>query len=275
VGALASELARPEFNPRPPCVVDARLALGPYGLRVVASLTRVFEVWLPQTLRDVLREARRYVGAAGALVPRLATPALRGFDAEAEAAAVASELRLWERMPEEPELSALPIHFLGARSDECFTPAGSGPGLRERCEQLQRGLDLLLRRSDWDRGRHEEVSGCTRDGLALGAALAASGAFLLTRLERDGGPPALLDYLDAWGLCAREAKERGGRIGAVLGGLIARAGLSPLAWDGVRLAAVHVLLPGLPVIGRGDARLDDAAVARQWQMSSLYWYEVC
>jgi hypothetical protein len=275
MGALASELARPDFTPRPPCVVDARLALGPYGLRVVASLTRQFEVWLPQTLRDVLHEARRYASAADALVPRLATPTLRGFSPDAEAVAVAAELKLWERMPEEPELAALPIHFLGARADECSTPAGCAAGLRERCEQLQKGLDLLMRRSKWDRGRHEEVSSCTRDALALSAALGASGAFVLTRLERDGGPPALLDYLDAWGLCAREAKARGGRIGAVLSALLARAGLVPLGWDGVRFAAVYVLLPGLSVIGRCDSRLDDAAVARHWQLSSLYWHEVC
>jgi hypothetical protein len=273
MAVVAAELALREER-RALSVIDARLALGRHGLRAVASLAAHAELWLPRALFELLRAARGAQKEASALVPRLYAAGLRDVSPEREEELVRGELRAWERMPEDTELASLPLHRLGERADESLLPPCSERGLRERCEQFQRGLDRLANEAGYDRPRGLPLIDCFRDALALGAALAPRGACVLTRLEPDGGRPALLDYADAWGLHAREADARGGRPGAIARQLLARAGLAPLRWDGLRLAAIHVVLAGLPVVGGPDPRLSDEEVASRFREATLFWHEV-
>ena len=82
--------------------------------------------------------------------------------------------------------------------------------LRERCEQLQRGLyHAMTRVRVRPAARRDCVAACIGDAVALCAALEPYGAFILTRLEADAKRrPALCDYLDAWGVPVTEAPSR-------------------------------------------------------------------
>jgi hypothetical protein len=255
----------------PACVVDVRLMLGRHGLQICSALSRCLELWLPQALHELVR-ARPGARPAGALAPRErpgggADPDLRA----AEVAEVADELALWDLLPQDAALAALPLYHLGARADECRVPPSSDGGLRRRCELLQQGLDLLAVAS----GREvDELASCHRDAAALCAALLPYGAFVLTRLEPGGAAPALCECLEAWDLRAEAVAGRGGPVGAQLRAALVRAGLLPLVWAGLRLALVHVVLPGVALLGAPDPRLDAADIASRWSLATVYWHEV-
>ncbi len=246
------------------------------GLLTATRLVSQFTVWLPRELREILRSPRTYMGDPSPLLPRVYCSALRNLDAKADAEAVCAELSQWDRLPESDELAALPLHYLGERADESFSPALCDSHLRERYEQLQRGLDLKLRASSYDQQRGATVAACVRDAAALCAALQPHNGFILSRLEVDGtGAPALCDYLDAWGVpVSDEIPDCGGEAGLPLRVALARAGLGPVSWSGISLVAVHVVLPGFPIFGGADPGLDDDAVARLWTQATVIWHRV-
>ena len=260
--------------PRPPCVVDARLALSQHGQLSVARLAREFQVWLPHELHRILRNPRAYLDDPSQLVERPYCGALRKLDYDGEAGVVGRELSQWDRRPQEDDLAALPLYYLGERADECLVPSDVDRRLRERCEQLQRGLHLAMNQSGYDLPRGEVIGACIRDAVALSAALEPYGAILLTRLESDDeGAPALCDYLDAWGVPTSQAPRHGPML-RWLRDALARSGLAPLSWAGVPLAVVHVFVAGFPVLGGVDRGLDDDAVARLWTNASIFWHRV-
>jgi len=260
--------------PRPPFVVDARLALSQHGQLSVARLAREFQVWLPQELHRILRNPQAYLDDPSQLVERPYCGALRKLDLDGEADVIGRELSQWDRRPKEDDLAALPLYYLGERADECLLPAQVDRRLRERCEQLQRGLHLAMNHSGYDLPRGEVVGACIRDAVALSAALEPYGAILLTRLESDAeGAPALCDYLDAWGISTAEAPRSGPAL-RWLREVLAQSGLAPLTWAGVPLAVVHVIVAGFPVLGGVDRGLDDDAVARLWAGASIFWHRV-
>lgn len=255
---------------RPACVVDARLALSRFGLLAVTRLRGDVHVWLPYELRQILRDTSAYQEYA----QRLSSPARRAAD---EIREIQAELALWRTWWSEAELSGPPLLYLGDHADECHTPPDTDRGLPERCEQLQRGLDRLARSAALEHPPGDTLAACFRDAVALAAALQAEGAFVLTRLEpgaRAGAGPVLVDQLSAWGLRVAEAPSRGGPAATALRAVLARSGVSTLAWSGLRLAAVHVAVPGYPVVGGADARLDEVAMARVWTAAEVHWHEV-
>lgn len=266
---MYTELARSALPaPRRACVADARLALSRHGLLSIARLAGTFDVWLPTELREVLRAAPE---APDELLPRLFCAALRKVDRAADAAAVAEELRLWDRLPEDPELAALRLYHLGDRADECVVPPFADRGLLARFEQLRSGLDVLMTRSGYM--IPVPLAQCFRDAAALCAVLAPCGGFVLTRLETDErGEPAICEYLEAWGVATARAPDGGGLGAAVLGEAIAAAGLGSIAWSGVAFAAVHVLIEGIPVIGGPRPGLGADAVAARWERAKVFWH---
>lgn len=272
---LAIGLATPSVEARAACIVDARLALDRHGLRAVAALCRLAEVWLPAAVHGVLRDPRAHARDVPRLVPEPYGAALRALDPADEEAAVRDALDRWSRAAADADLAALPLYHLGDRADECRASPQTDRAARDRCEQLVQGLDVLVQRSGYDLPRGQIVGDCFRDALALCAALAPYGAFILTRLERDGeGAPALCDYADAWRLRVNHVARGASPAAALVRRLLARAGLLTLAWAGVRLACVHVLAPGLPVVGGPDPRLDDGEVAQAWGAADVFWHEV-
>lgn len=259
---------------RTPCVVDARLALSRHGLLSVARLARDFPVWIPKELHRVLSDARPFLASPDRLTPSPYCGKLRQLDLQAEAEQIGEELSQWDRLPEDDDLASLPLYHIGERADECLIPPDIDRRVRERCEQLQRGLYRAMSRSGYDLPRGEVVAACVADAAALCAALEPYGAFILSRLEADAKKrPALCDYLDAWGVPVAEAPS-GARAVRWLRDSIARSGLGPVSWAGVPLTAIHVMLPGFPVLGGADGGLDDDAVERLWGRASVYWHRV-
>jgi hypothetical protein len=257
------------------CIVDARLVLSGLGPLAVARLTREFAVWLPRELREILRDARSRTADPGRLVPRVFCAPIRRIDTAAETQAISEALAQWDHLPENDELASLPLYYLGERADESFTPAAMDRGLRQRCEQLQAGLDLVMRGSAYDLPRGGAVAACVRDAVALCAALQPYGAFILTRLEADGeGAPALCNYLDAWDIPTQQAPSDSHRAVARLHEALEASGIAPIAWTGVQLAAVHVVLAGIPVAGGADERLSQEAVADLWSRADVFWHLV-
>jgi hypothetical protein len=260
---------------RTPCIVDARLALSRHGQLSVARLAREFPVWIPQELHRILRDTRAYIDDASPLAPRPYCAALRRIDVGHEVELIARELSQWDRLPHDDDLAALPLHYLGDRADECALPADVDRRVRDRCEQLQRGLSRVTTRSGYDLPRGGIVAACFADAVALCAALGPYGAFILTRLESDAeGSPALCDYLDAWGVPTKEAPDSDETSVGWLRDALRRSNLVPLTWAGIQLVAVHVVLSGFPVLGGADKGLDDDAVARVWTQASVFWHRV-
>jgi hypothetical protein len=232
-------------------------------------------LWLPQELHHVLRNTRSHLADPSSLAERPYCASLRQIDLNVEADAIGEELSQWDRVPEEDDLASLPFYYLGERADECRMPTDVDRRLRERCEQLQRGLHHAMNASGYDLPRGEIVSACIRDAVALCAALEPYGAFILTRLESDAeGAPALCDYLDAWGVPTAAAPASGKSAVRWLRDALTQSGLAPLTWAGIPLAAVHVIVPGFPVLGGADKGLDDDAVARLWTRASVFWHRV-
>jgi hypothetical protein len=238
---------------QPSCVLDGRVALSRFGLLTATRLATEFAVWLPREVREILRDPRAYVECPEQLVPRVYCAPLRALDERADAAAMREEVLQWYELPYNEPLATFPLFHLGDREDECSIPAVAARGLRERCEQLQQGLDILRVRSGFDLPR----------------------GVILTRLEADGErSPALCDYLDAWGISTSEVARRGGSFSQPLREAIARCGVGPHEWAGAPLVAVHVVLPGFPALGMAGASLDDETIAGQWERASVFWHRV-
>ena len=268
-------LAAAAVGGRQACVVDARLVFSRLGLLTVTRLASEFSVWLPAEVKQLLRDTRAFRAAADQLVPRTYCTALRGLDVAAQVRELTEELAEWARLPEDPELAGVPMYFIGDRADEACTPPGLDRGTQERAEQLAEGLETLIAQADYDLPRGGLVSACVRDTVALCAALQPSRAFILTRLEDDGqGPPAICDYLDAWGVPSTEAPTSGGRAGEYLSYALARAGIEPIKWAGVPLAAVYVMVSGFPVLGKASRLHSKEDVGRQWTRASVFWHAV-
>jgi hypothetical protein len=260
---------------RTPCVVDARLALSRHGQLLVARLARNFAVWLPQELQRVLRNTRGYLDDARRLTPSPYCAAMRKLDMDSEADIIGEELAQWDRLPYDDDLAALPLYYVGERADECFTPPDVDRKLRDRYEQLQRGVHHAMTESEYDLPRGQTVAACIGDAVALCAALEPYGAFILTRLEADAKRrPALCDYLDAWGVTTTEVAHADAPSIRWLRVALARTGLAPIGWAGIVLVAVHVIIPGFPVFGGADRGLDDDGVARLWGRASVFWHRV-
>ena len=271
--ALAADVSG--HSGRTPCVVDARLALSRHGQLSVTRLARDFAVWLPQELHRVLSDTRTFLEDTSQLTPSPYCASLRRLDMKVEADQVGEELSQWDRLPYEDDLAALPLYYLGERADECFTPPGTDRRLRDRYEQLQRGVHLAMRKSEYDLPRGRVVANCIADAVALCAALEPYGGFILTRLESDSKRcPALCDYLDAWGVPTTQVEDDAEEAVRWLSKALARSGLGPIGWAGVALAAVHVIVPGFPVLGGADRGFDDDGVARLWERASVFWHRV-
>lgn len=269
----APELLRQPL-PRTACVLDGTLALGSFGLRAAAALCGEVEVWIPRRLHRTLRDpCWRELPAA--LVPRYWAAGARDLQPLLLAETARAEHARWERRKSEPSLASLPLRSLDDRADECSLPPGVDAGLAQRCEELERGLEHLAETSGYDLPRGRVVIEHAVDALALCAALAPAPAVVLTRMDPDGyEEPVLAAYLRAWKLPVFAVPARGGRAAADLRAVVARAGLLPLRWTGMRLVAVHVIAKDARILGSATPALHDEAAAAVWKSASFHWHEV-
>lgn len=247
-------MLEPTRGAPPACVIDLRLALGPFGLLSMARLTGAWELWACARVKAVLR----------------APPAdPSGFVLNPEDGREAQDLReslaLFARTAVEPDLMRVPLYTVGDRVDESHVPHHIDRGLHARFDQLRCGVDLL--RAQDSSPTSLALMECFCDTIALAAALSAWNGFVLTRIEV-GRVPAICHTLSRWRLRVRRVRAEGSPLWRDL-----RVRLGALAAV-VPFAAVHVLPLGLPVLGGALPGLDAEAVASRWQRSEVCWHPI-
>jgi hypothetical protein len=248
-------------------VVDPRLALSPLGLVAAARLASECAVWMPRELRETLKSPQAFSANPDKLAPRVYGAHLRKLTPRDEE--IRDALGQWSAVLHGP-IGATRFYYLGEHAGESLLPAAVDGGLQDRFERLASGLDLAMRRAGYDLPRGETIASCFRDAVALCGALAPYGAVLLSVLEADRrGTPALCNYLDAWGVGVTDVTARAGADADVLRALLAGAGLGPIEWSGVALAAIHIVPPGF-----GLDLADEAAALALWQRTNVFWHRL-
>jgi hypothetical protein len=252
------------------CIVDVRLALARGGLLAVTGLASVsgLDTWLPSELRHLLREPRPLLDHAELLLP------LTGSGTAEEQTALRRELEGWDGWMRSSASGPPGIHYLGDRSDESSVPPSADSALRQRFELLRRALESLDRTPDGALTPQILLTSCFRDAIALSAALLPQRSFVLTRAgSGEEGRPELCEHLESCGLRVTYIARQGGRTTLPLRATLAQGALGPLAWAGMRLAVLHVVMPGFPATLRSDGA-HDAEIARAWLDTDFFWHEV-
>jgi hypothetical protein len=268
----------------PACVLDVRLSLGPGGLYWVLGLARTLPVWLVETHWAIVDDPFRL--GQEALVRRLA--AAPGASDEMCAAAMRGRCNDWRCAQRAWRLEGHANLFWPAdRLAESVVPKDGDAGLIGRRDALATGLDHRCGRAA---ETVDTAADCTRDALALAAALGATPAgataFVLTTLAEAEEQPALAETLAAAGVpCRRLEGGWAARYDELLAPALLRAGLATaLAAGCLRLAGLQVVTPmalgprpiDTPV---GDAELawNAAALgdeAKLWQDAAAACWEV-
>src|SRR4051812_7371284 len=96
-----AEMLPASWPARAGCVIDGALALGPFGLRTAAALSKEGEVWIPRRLHRTLRDPASWK-RADALVPRYWAAGARDLNPAQAAETVRGELERWIRRVREP-----------------------------------------------------------------------------------------------------------------------------------------------------------------------------
>jgi hypothetical protein len=202
-------------------------------------------------------------------------------------------LSQWELARIETDLAGLRLFWIGDALRESLLPPGADQNLIYRYETLASCLDGRLQKSNQAQ-REEVFSECFRDVLALAGALIPHRGFILTQqgIKSDDDSdcePLLCSYLREWGIqCHRiESEDAAQMQKEFIVPILARAGISELMWAGLRLVAVHLVLPEAaiipPVRCEDDSfpaelsPLDSKAEVCQkdwWRDAVCFWYFV-
>jgi hypothetical protein len=255
------------LGPRPPAiVVDATFALSRMGLLVTAALARTANVWLPRGLYTLLDNDSHYRRApdqmgAGWIEPEIRAAMLREM---------AEELESWRRAWLNGKLSSR-VHWVADARYESALPDREENGLLPRFESCCAALDA----------RHPDLAAlaapldeCTRDVIALSAALQPDPAFILTMSAPAGGVPPLCDYLAKLDIQVRpSAAGMPDWTEAAFG-----PALAPLAAAGCEAAIVQIAAPVILALpdswSEEDWEPDDGAPILEGAPDDL-WRNAC
>jgi hypothetical protein len=211
------------------CVLDADLALSKFGLLLAQRLSDEFDVWLVREMWQRLDNS----------VPDLRQ---RGVFEQWQVARISADY------------AGLRFFWLGDAVRESFLPPGVDRNIHYRYEILQCALEQETVKNFADgRESHFEQSGdCAsyRDTAALSAALIPYQGFILTQQGAPGddfpeSDPDICAYLrDKKIRCYKLESEHKTRIERNwIAPILGRAGISELIWAGLKLAAVHLVVP--------------------------------
>ena len=231
----------------PSCVLDASLALRPFGLLLALRLAQEWRVWLTRGLWPLVDSCRLFDSKpelVGAGEPR------------EEVEAVVAALHDWHQAWLGARISGR-FYWVGDHRHESALPQDADEGLPDRFERLAEGLAGL---SDDDGAEGASWSwrrACGLEALALASALCARPTIVLTEITPGESEPALAALWRGAGRQPTELPAGGGAPIALPPSV--RVGLPPFLQSGRRLAAVHVAAPRAATAAWTAAGQDDWA----------------
>jgi hypothetical protein len=265
------------------CVLDPALILSPYGL-ALSRLGEVVELWVGRELWHMLDNTHFYTQR-----PSLLTDAtMQPTDKDLASQEALQALLDWERWRLENDQAGLQLFWVGDAPSGSLLPAHRDTRLVWRYEMLACALDNRAHRTET---LEPVLEPAFRDTVALAAALrtslilarpplAASSESqlppLCTALRHWGVPCSLLPDLDPFVHVERDYLRH----------LLVHAGLAPLFWAGLRLAVVHLWVPGACTLWPAPheasfdriGELPEATEAvlpaddQLWQAAQGFWY---
>jgi hypothetical protein len=252
------------------CVLDFSLALSRFGPAVARNLSDVLEVWIVPEMWHILDNTCLYLDKPELLLPHADYGGVTAERLEEASRETASALREWERLRFETDPACLRLYWIGDGPLESFLPSRVDQQILTRWTALAASLDARIT------GRlpppDHPLAAAYRDTAALTAAL--GNAFILTCLldsddawdtqngnwNGDGGlvpsfdekptgliPPICL-ALSSWGVPCRQlaAPDQFAVIERdQFRHLALFSGIAKYVWAGLRLAIVHLLVPGM------------------------------
>lgn len=251
-------------------VVDALLALSPWGLLATMRLAQAAHVWLPQGLRDLLDGSALYRKAPGRL-------GLGWLPSETRApllARMAEALTPWHRAWSYGRLPAQ-VHWVGDAQHECLLADRGDLSLLPRLIAFGAALDSGTSPCAYD----DPLDRCGRDAVALAAALQPEPVAIVTLgAGAPGSPPPACAWLAGAGIPSRPIAAGPGS--ALVGDLGIAEALRPLVAGGLSLAVLHLLAPEALAApdgwGDGDwdscAPEDDPAHRAAWTNALVLWH---
>jgi uncharacterized protein DUF4438 len=227
------------------CVLDPSLILSPYGL-ALSRLGEVVELWVGRELWHMLDNTHFYTQRPSLLVDATT----RTTDDAPESQEALQALLAWEGWRLENDQAALKLFWVGDDASGSLLPAHVDARLAWRYEMLAGALDRCASRTETP---DQVLAPAIRDTVALAVALrtslilarsplaapsASQSPLLCTALAHWGVPCVLLPDHDPFVRVERDYLRH----------LLVHAGLAPLLWAGLRLAVVHIWVPGVSAL---------------------------
>jgi hypothetical protein len=260
------------------CVVDPHLCLSQDGAAFIYGLSAHAEIWLGPEFLNILDSWLLYDREPELLMPP--------FGSHHGADGIRHALRIWLRLRDEAGLGGGRLFWVSDAVRESCLPAGMDDGVVSRWEAMAEALDERLSKAVEPSG---PMVAAMRDSAALAGLL--PGAMLLTLRDPAGpnSPPMLCRHLQAWEVPCRHLdladdlveKER-----LLLLHMLIEAGLSGFLWGGLRLAVVHLVVPGhcrLPLDHGFAGHTEEADFLTEteprpirgvWEDARAFWYDL-
>ena len=265
------------------CVLDPALILSPYGL-ALSRLGEVVELWVGRELWHMLDNTYFYTQHPSHLVD----VTTRTTDHALASQEALRALLEWERWRLENDQRGLKLFWVGDTPSGSLLPTGMDASIIWRYETLACALERHASRIEMP--DHVLVP-AFRDTVALAAALRASLILACPPPAEpaEGQSPPLCQTLTQWGVPCSLLPLQDPFVNVerdYLCHLLVHAGLAPLLWAGLKLAVIHVWVPGASALwpeplqttfdGMEDLE-ETTEVARPfddrvWQGAQGFWY---
>jgi hypothetical protein len=286
---LPSSLALTVHTRRRACVLDTHLALSPHGLLLARRLGEVLDLWLVRELWQILDSTYYYRSNPNQLIPPIpGTGKITASSSNSKSIGVV--LAQWDLARAATDLAGLKVYWVGDALNESLLPAGTDPGLIGRFETLAAALERWVSKNFQNDEQSHLFSDCSRDAAALTAALIPYKGFILTLGSKDGEhEPLLCTYLKKrFDISCDKLDRQESRLERdFLNSILAEAALSELLWAGLRLAALHLVVPGavmMPVNDKSEETFQqDFTLPTEetkeyeqdwWKDARCFWYPV-
>jgi hypothetical protein len=253
-------------------VLDPNLVLSPHGMPLAKHLGEVMELWLARELWHILDNISFWEQHPESMrIPDIQV------------------LHDWQCARAEKDPASLNLFWLGDRLGESFLPPHTDSDLLQCWELLARSLDDRIEQQD----SHKEIlTLAVRDTVAL--AIALNSAVILTYQSPANAainlPPPICINLEKWNIPC-QAIAPTDPIGAIeckhFRHLIVEAGLAKLAWSGLHLVILHLVVPAASALYYNFHRFRDfsspeidysnespSLAIDLWEGARGFWYQI-